>query len=63
VYLIDFLCNKSLKKKKTVFNSGVLAYNVNSLTMVVAALKHVRIFTDCERTLEFGACRWQYLDK
>jgi len=33
------------------FNSGVLAYKLNSLMMVVATPKHVRIWTDCVRTL------------
>jgi hypothetical protein len=33
------------------FNSGVLAYNLNSLMMVVATPKPVGIWTDCVRTL------------
>jgi len=34
------------------FNSGVLAYKVNSLMMMVATTKFVGIGNDCVRTLE-----------
>jgi hypothetical protein len=41
----------SVLNKTNNFNSGVLAYKLNSLMMVVATPKPVGIWTDCVRTL------------
>ena len=41
----------SVHNETNTFNSGVLAYNLNSLMMVMATPKPVGIWTDCVRTL------------
>jgi hypothetical protein len=41
----------SVHNETNSFNSGVLVYKLNSLIMVVATTKPVRIWADCVRTL------------